>query len=72
INKNIIISDVQPGFVDTDMAKGDKMFWVASPQKAAKQIFSAIKNKKKFVYITRRWLIAGLLLRFLHFLHIKI
>jgi hypothetical protein len=34
----IVVTDVQPGFVDTAMAKADTLFWVASPQKAARQI----------------------------------
>jgi len=51
----IAITDIQPGFVDTAMAKGDGLFWVASPQKAAKQIYNAIIQKKKLAYITKRW-----------------
>ena len=59
----IIVTDVRPGYVDTDMAKGDGMFWVAPVEKAAQQIFTAIKRKKKVVYITKRWRIIGLLLK---------
>ena len=44
---NINILDVRPGFVDTKMAKGDNLFWVASPELVAKQIFHAIQTKKK-------------------------
>ena len=44
----IIVTDVRPGYVDTDMAKGDGMFWVATVEKAAQQIFTAIKRKKKW------------------------
>lgn len=69
---NIIITDVQPGFVDTDMAKGDIKFWVASPQKAAMQIFTAIKKKKKRVYITKRWQIVAIILRLFHLFRIEI
>ena len=58
----IAVTDVQPGFVDTRMAKGDRLFWVASPQKAARQIAGAIRGRKRRVYITKRWrLIAWLL-----------
>jgi short-subunit dehydrogenase len=43
------------------MAKG-KLFWLASPQTAARQIVAAIRGRKHHVYITRRWrLIAWLL-----------
>jgi short-subunit dehydrogenase len=37
------------------MAKADRKFWVASPEKAAAQIFDAIRKGKKHVYVTRRW-----------------
>ncbi|OAT80323.1 SDR family NAD(P)-dependent oxidoreductase [Desulfotomaculum copahuensis] len=59
----ITITDVQPGFVDTAMTKGQKgLFWVASPVKAAREIYGAIAGRKNHVYITRRWgLIAWLL-----------
>lgn len=58
----IVITDIRPGFVNTDMAKGEGKFWVASVDKAAKQIFDAIKGKKKIAYVSGRWkMIAGLL-----------
>ena len=59
----ITITDIQPGFVNTAMAKGEGLFWVASPGKAAWQIFKAIKNKKKHAYITKRWRIIAWLLK---------
>ncbi|GGA96772.1 SDR family NAD(P)-dependent oxidoreductase [Puia dinghuensis] len=49
------LTDVQPGFVDTKMAKGPGRFWVAPAEKAARQIVRAIEKKKWRVYITRRW-----------------
>lgn len=58
----LFITDVRPGFVDTSMAKGDGLFWVATVEKASKQIFRAIQQKRKIVYVTKRWrLIAGVL-----------
>ncbi|MGY6647518.1 SDR family NAD(P)-dependent oxidoreductase [Wenyingzhuangia sp. IMCC45574] len=54
-NLNITITDVQPGFVDTPMAKGDGLFWVASVDKASSQILKAIKRRKRKVYVTKRW-----------------
>ena len=51
----IVITDIQPGFVDTAMAQGDGLFWVASPKKAAHQIFNVIEKRRKHAYITRRW-----------------
>jgi len=51
----IHITDVQPGLVDTAMAKGDGLFWVQPPPKAAAQIMTAIRRKKRHAYVTRRW-----------------
>jgi short-subunit dehydrogenase len=68
---SITITDVRPGFVDTAMAKGEGLFWVAPVQKAAEQIFEAIKYKKKVVYITKRWRLIALLLRIIPFSILK-
>ena len=58
---DIYITDVAPGFVDTKMALGDT-FGMASVEKASKQIYTAIKRKKKKAYITKRWwFIAGIM-----------
>lgn len=62
-NKEICVTDVQPGWVDTDMAKGEDVFWMASSEKAAEQIYSAIKSKRAHVYITRRWRLYAWLLK---------
>jgi len=61
---NIYVTDVQPGFIDTKMAKG-KRFWVSSPKKAARQIVDAIEKKKWRVYITRRWRIIATLMKWM-------
>ncbi len=58
----VYITDIQPGFVDTPMAKSPEKFWVSSVEKAAQQMYSAITNKKRKAYITKRWwLIAKLM-----------
>lgn len=62
---DITITDIRPGFVKTDMAKGEGQFWVASAEKAARQIFHAIRQKRKVAYITRRWSLIGGLLKVL-------
>lgn len=59
---NIIVTDVRPGFVDTGMAKGDGIFWMAPVEKAVKQMFKAIQEKRRIVYITKRWRFIGFLL----------
>jgi short-subunit dehydrogenase len=68
---SITITDVRPGFVDTAMAKGEGLFWVASVQKAAEQIFEAIRQKKQVVYITKRWGLIAVLLRVIPFSILK-
>ncbi len=69
----LYITEIKPGFVDTDMAKGEGLFWIAPPEKAALQIYNAIGSKKKHAYITRRWrLIAWLLKVIPDFLYQKI
>ncbi len=59
----IFITDIRPGFVDTEMAKGEGLFWIASVEKATNQIFEAIKKRKKLVYITKRWRLIAIILK---------
>jgi short-subunit dehydrogenase len=61
----IVVTDIRPGFVDTAMAKGPGLFWVASPRKAALQIMDAIRRRKKRVYVTRRWVLIAMLMKIL-------
>lgn len=61
--KNVIITDIRPGFVKTRMAKGDGQFWVAHPKKVAEQILNAIRKKRKIAYVTKRWLLIAMLLK---------
>jgi short-subunit dehydrogenase len=53
--KAISITDIRPGLVDTAMAKGEGLFWVMPPEKVAKQIWHAIRKKKKVAYVSKRW-----------------
>lgn len=62
---DLTITDIRPGFVDTAMAKGEGQFWVAPPQKAARQIMKLIKRKKSVGYVTKRWIVFALLLKLL-------
>ena len=61
----IRVTDVRPGFVDTAMMKADSPFWVASPEKAARQIVDAAEKRRRIVYVTKRWALIGWLLRHL-------
>lgn len=57
------VTDVRPGYIDTRMALGDDIFWMASLEKASKQIYSAIKRKKRRVYISKRWILIAWVLK---------
>jgi short-subunit dehydrogenase len=68
----IIVTEVQPGGVDTAMLKPDRplpalvrRLFVASPEKAARQILRAIQKRKKHAYITRRYGPVALVLKLL-------
>lgn len=63
LNLPIYLTDIQPGFVNTAMAKGEGKFWVAPVQKAAQQIYTGIQNKKRKVYITKRWGVIAAIMR---------
>ena len=65
LKKDISVTDIQPGFVKTNMAKSDKKFWESTAQKAAMQIYDAIKKKKKRAYITKRWWIIAKILKWM-------
>ena len=61
-SNKVYITEIRPGFVDTDMALGDNLFWMVPLEKAANQIYNAIKRKKRVAYISKRWrLIAWIL-----------
>ena len=47
MNKKIVVTELVPGYIDTEMAKGDRIFWMASVEKAAKQSRKAIRIEKK-------------------------
>lgn len=60
----IAVTDVQPGFVDTEMVRGVKgIFWMATPEAAAACIVKAINRRARHVYVTRRWGLVALLWR---------
>jgi short-subunit dehydrogenase len=63
LNIPVTVTDVRPGFVDTDMAKGEGKFWVSPVEKVIRQIFDAIKKKKRIVYVTKRWWLIGVILK---------
>ncbi len=65
-SSGVYVTDICPGFVATEMTAGrTDMFWVASPEKAAEQIYAAIVRKKRIAYVTRRWRYLGWIMRIL-------
>ena len=58
----IHVTNILPGYVDTDIIKGET-FWMAPLEKATKQIYTAIKKKKRKAYITKRWAFVAFMLR---------
>jgi short-subunit dehydrogenase len=61
----IFITDIRPGLVDTKMAKGEGLFWVMPLEKAVDQMYKAIINKRKVVYVNKRWLLIAFVLKIL-------
>lgn len=59
---NITVTNILPGYVDTDIITGPT-FWMAPLDKASKQIYSAIKRKKRKAYITKRWRLVALMMK---------
>jgi short-subunit dehydrogenase len=52
---NITVTELVPGYMQTDMGKGERMFWVAPLDKAARQSIRGIDRKRKRIFITKRW-----------------
>ncbi len=67
----VAVTDVRPGYIHTPMTAGQQgMFWVVDAPVAARQIYAAIRRRKRVAYVPRRWALVALLLRitpgFLH------
>ncbi len=61
---NITVTDIKPGFVQSEMIRGMKgLFWVSNTDKSARQIANAIDKKKNHAYITRRWRLVAWLIK---------
>jgi len=50
----IIITTIEPGYVDTPMVKGSPP-WTAPVDKAVRQMIAGIENKRQHIFITRRY-----------------
>ena len=67
MKKDIGIICIEPGFVDTKMAKGNRRFWLVPTEKAALQMITAIDKKKRKVYVSKRWWLIAKLMKLLPF-----
>ncbi|MCW3107477.1 MAG: short-chain dehydrogenase/reductase [Segetibacter sp.] len=65
LHKDIIITDVKPGFVKTEMAKGGGKFWIMPVNKVCLQIYNAILKKKRTVVVTKRWYFVTFAMKFM-------
>ncbi len=63
--KPIFITEIRPGFVETDMSKGKKQFWAISKEIAAKEIFKFIERRKSLGYVSRRWILVAIIMKLL-------
>jgi short-subunit dehydrogenase len=63
LREEIVVTDIRAGFIATKMAKAHTQFWVAPVEKAARQIIKGIEQKKRVVYITKRWWLIAQLMR---------
>jgi short-subunit dehydrogenase len=52
---NIIVTEIIPGYVDTSMGKGERLFWVSSIDKAAKLTKKAIAKKRTKAFVPKKW-----------------
>lgn len=52
---NVIVTDIRPGYVQTDIIGNDYTFWVVPVEKVVPHIVKAIKRKKRVAYVPRRW-----------------
>lgn len=59
----VYITDIRPGFVDTKMALGNEIFWLTPLPKAVRQIYKAIRQKRRKVYVSHRWAWIALVLK---------
>lgn len=61
---DITITNIIPGFVESEMTQGKEgMFWVGEQKRSARQMANAIEAERNRAYITKRWVLIGWLLK---------
>ena len=71
MKKDIGITCIEPGFIETKMAKGDKLFMVMPLEKTCRRIIAAIEKKKRKSYLSIRWWLVAKILKHLPFFMLK-
>lgn len=60
---SIAVTDIRPGFVESEMTDGKKgMFWLVPADYAAIRLLNAIEGRKARAFVPRRWALIGLLI----------
>ena len=57
------VTDIRPGFVATEMAKGEGLFWVMPVDRVVEGIVRAIRRRRSVAVVTRRWQLPAWLIR---------
>ena len=61
---DIIITDVKPGYVESELTANNKnMIWVSTTKKAVRQMVKGIEKGKKRLYVTKRWVLIAWIAR---------
>jgi len=60
---NIKVTDIRPGFIQTDFISKRPALMVSSLTKAVRQMYHAIKMQRKVVYVSRRYIIIAFLMK---------
>lgn len=56
VESDITITEVRPGYIWTEMTEKNRgMFWVATVERAVRQMVKGIEKKKNYIYVTKRW-----------------
>tara|TARA_R110000850_G_scaffold109659_1_gene222743 strand:+ start:12515 stop:13228 length:714 start_codon:yes stop_codon:yes gene_type:complete len=63
--KPLYITDIRPGFVNTQMADEDEKFLTLSRERAAREIYKSIKRKNTVTYLSTRWALIALAVKLL-------
>jgi short-subunit dehydrogenase len=60
---NINVTDIRPGFVQTDFISKRPPILVCPLAKAVRQMYQAIKQQRKVVYVSKRYMIIAFLMK---------